>query len=68
MCYKGNNSVSRLVMKKNACIVICALATLAVCMVLGAVFGANDFSGTAAAHGAYPQLEDVNKAVVNAHK
>jgi hypothetical protein len=54
-------------MRKNACMVICALMTLAVCMLLGAVFGVNNDSG-AAAHGTYSQLEEVNTAVVNVQR
>ena len=46
------------IMKKNAFTLVCALLTLVACMVLGAIFGANDFTGS-------DQQDEVRKAVAS---
>ncbi len=45
-------------MKRNSITIICALLTLAVCMLLGVVFGVNDLAIA-------DQQDDVQKAVVS---
>lgn len=51
-------------MKKNAYTVICAVATLMVCMLLGAIFGSSAITGNTAASCEDNLDKEVHKAVV----
>ena len=47
LCYKGSNAVIHLSMKMNAFTKVCAVLSLVLCIILGAIFGAS-VSGTGA--------------------
>lgn len=52
-------------MKKNSFTIVCAVLTLGVCMLLGAIFGASDIANRVAENAASHPIEADARAVVN---